>query len=221
MLIDPELIDQERHDYIVKLIRYRLHREPDEQIEEVYARVMARLRRMARRQIDAKLVRGEASMKALLAQAVRWSVVDWLRHVNAKKRRPEPKRSAAPVERVGQEDPSIEAIIWPGAGKTIWAIGGIKIREVFGPDLEKIPHRVLLRAVTWGVSYAEILRTFAPLTRNQLRGRVYRARQKANKLWRQARVEREARWEDERRQDRRGDKVGGFRGGRHHGRNYF
>jgi hypothetical protein len=222
MLIDPELIDQEWHDYIVKLIHYRLHRAADERIEEVYARVMKRLRRMARRQIDAKLVHGEGSMKALLAQAVRWSVVDWLRYINGKKRRLEdPKRSSTAVESIGQEDPGIEAIIWPGAGVTVWAVGGIMIREVFGQNLEKIPHRALLRAQLWGKSYAEILRDFAPITRNQLRGRLYRARRKANKLWQRALVRREATWEQERREDRKNLKVGGFRGGRHHGRHKF
>ena len=158
----------------------------------------------------------EASIKALLAQCVRWSVVDWLRFVNAKKRQPEKvTRSSRPVETLGAEDPGIAAIIWPKSGATIWAIGGVKIREVFGQDLERIPHRALLRAVSWNQSYAEILREFAPLTRGQLRGRIYRARRKADKLWKRALAQREWHWEQERRDAIKHPKVGGFRGGRH------
>ena len=220
-MIDPERIDMEWYDYIVKLIRYRLRRIEDQQVGEIHAQVMGRLKRMARKQMNIRMIHGEASLKALLAQAVRWSVVDWLRYVNAKKRRPEAaQRADVPVERIGAEDPGIEALIWPGAGKTVWAIGGINIREVFGQDLERIPHRALLRAVTWGLSYNDIQRRFN-VTRNQLRGRVYRGRQKANKLWQRALARREARWEEERREDRKNSRVGGFRGGRHHQRHKF
>lgn len=221
MLIDPERIDVERHGYIMQLIRWRLRVEPDETIDEIYGQVMRRLRRMARRQVDLKLKRGEASLKALLAQCVRWSVVDYLRRVNAKKRRGvESKRLNVPVdvEALGRDDPSIEAILWPKPGKTIWAIGGIKVREVFGEHLEKIPHRALLRALAWGKGYRAILRDNPGLTRNQLRGRLYRARRKAHKLWERALAKREGRWEEARRDERRRPRVGGFRGGRHHAR---